>query len=325
MLILNQKEIQKIIPLSEIKQVVDIVEQAFHDYGEQGIQMPPKNYLYFSEYDGDLRIMPGFSPKLKMAGTKMVNVHPKNPEKGLATVMAAIILNDARTGVPLALLDGTYITGMRTGAAGAVATKYLARENAQTLGVVGAGGQAIFQIAAINEVRNIKEVSIFDINDDAVEKLKEKLTLLGITSKKARMEEAAQKDILVTITPCREPIIKEKWILPGTHINCVGADAVGKQELDPEILKHGKIIIDEWIQASHSGEINVPLKKGQIKIEDICCTIGEIAAGMKKGRESDHEITIFDSTGLAIQDMVCAKLIYEKAKKGKFSAYDFLS
>jgi len=310
MLILNQKQIQEIVPLSQIKQVIEAVEQGFFDYGKKEIQMPPKNYLYFPKHDGDLRIMPAFSPKLGMAGTKLVNVHPQNPQKGLPTVMAAIVLNDAQTGSPLALLDGTYITGMRTGAAGAIATKYLARENAQTLGIVGAGGQAAFQIMAIKEVRDIKEVFAFDINDEAVDKLSEKL---GIEIKKSSLEEVSKKDILVTITPSREPIIKKEWISPGVHINGVGADAEGKEELDPEILKQGKIVIDEWMQASHSGEINVPLKKGIIKKEDIHAFLDEIVTGQKKGRENDEEITIFDSTGLAIQDLYTANLVYQKA------------
>ena len=310
MLILTQKQIQEIVPVSKIKEVIDAVEQGFLDYASKEIQMPPKNYLYFSEYDGDLRIMPAFSPKLGIAGTKLVNVHPQNPSKGLPTVMAAIVLNDAKTGSPLALLDGTYITGMRTGAAGAIATKYLSRENASSLGVVGAGGQAVFQIAAIKEIRNIQEVSAFDINEKAIDQLSEKL---GIEIKKVSLEEASKKDILVTITPSRDPIIKKEWISPGIHINAVGADAEGKEELDPEILIKAKIVIDEWMQASHSGEINVPLKKGIISREDIYGSLSEIVANQKPGRENDEEITIFDSTGLGIQDLYTANLVYRKA------------
>ncbi len=317
MLILNQTQIKKIIPLSKIKEVINCVEEAFCDYGKKSVQMPPKTYLYFEEYGGDLRIMPAFSLKLKIAGTKIVNVHPKNSQKGLPTVMATIILNDVKNGVPLALLDGTYITGMRTGAAGAVAVKYLAKKNARTLGIIGAGQQAIYQIAAITKVRDIKEIFVFDVRPEAVKKLAEVLSKSKIKIRNAELEEVVKQDILVTTTPSQKPFIKKEWILPGTHINAIGADAAGKEELDPQILRKGKIVIDDWAQASHSGEINVPLKKGIIQEKNIYASLGEIVTKKKLGRQNTQEITIFDSTGLAIQDLYTASLVYRKAiKKG---------
>lgn len=314
MLILNQKEIQKIVPLSQISKVIDVVEEAFFEYGAGRVRMPPKNYLDFKEYEGDLRIMPAYSQKLKMAGTKIVNVHPKNPKKGLKTVMAVIILNDAKTGMPLALMDGTYITGLRTGAASAVATKYLARKNAKTLGVIGAGYQSIFQIAAIIKVRKIKEILVYDISENQIEKLAKILAKERIKIKKASLEETAKKDIVVTVTPAREPILKNKLVSPGTHINAMGADAPGKEELDPNILKEGKIIVDDWHQAICCGEVNVPLSKGILQKKDIYASLGEIVSGRKKGRKSEREITIFDATGLAIQDLFTANFVFKKAK-----------
>jgi alanine dehydrogenase len=314
-LVLSQSQIKKIIPLTEIKRVMERVEKAFLSYGQKKVQMPCKTYLYFKKYNGDLRIMPSFASELDMAGTKIVNVHPENPKKGLPTVMAAIILNDAKTGLPVALLDGTYITGMRTGAAGGVASKYLARNDAKTLGVVGAGVQSLFQIAAICRVRKIKEIFVFDINQEKIKWLSKQLKCLNLKIKTASLGEAARQDILVTVTPSEKPIIKKEWIKPGTHINAIGADAQGKEELDPMILKKGKIFIDDWAQASHSGEINVPFKKGIIKEKDICASLGEVVSGQKIGRTNDKEITIFDSTGLAIQDLFTAHLVYQIAKK----------
>lgn len=317
MLIITKKEVESIIPLGEIKNVIDGVEKAFFDYGQGKVQMPAKLYLFFKEFNGDLRIMPSYSETLKMAGTKIVNVHPDNPKIGLKTVMAVVVLNEAKTGLPLALMDGTYLTGMRTGAAAAVATKYLARKDAKTLGVVGAGYQAIFQIAGITKVREIKEILVYDIADERIAKLAEILEKEKIEIKKGNLEEVARKDILVTCTPAREPILKSGWILPGTHINAIGADAAGKEELNPQILKEAKIIVDNWEQASHSGEINVPLAKGIISKKDIFAELGEVVAGKKPGRENDKEITIFDSTGLAIQDLYTGNLIYNLAKEKK--------
>ena len=317
MLILTQKDVQKILPLSQIKKVINALERAFSDFSQGIAEMPPKMYLIFKEFDGDLRIMPSWSKRLLMAGTKIVNVHPQNPKRGLLSVMAVIVLNDPKTGMPLALMDGTWITAMRTGAASGVATKYLGRKDAKTLGVVGAGFQAITQITAISKVKKLKEVVVYDIREEAIERLAKILAKEKIKIKKGSLEEVCQKDILVTVTPAREPIVKKEWIKSGTHINAIGADAPGKEELDPEILKKAKIVVDCWEQASHSGEINVPLAKGLIKKEDIHGEIGEIVSGKKPGREREDEITIFDSTGLAIQDLYTATLVYKEAKRRK--------
>jgi alanine dehydrogenase len=317
MLILKRKEVEKILPLREIKKVINVVEKAFFDFSQGITQMPPKMYLIFKEFDGDLRIMPSFSKRFLMAGTKIVNVHPQNQKKGLPSVMAVIVLNDPKTGMPLALMDGTWITALRTGAASAVATKYLSRKDAKTLGVVGAGFQAITQIAAISKVRRLKEILVYDIREEAIERLARVLAKERIKIKKGRLEVICQKDILVTATPSREPVVKKEWIKPGVHINAIGADAPGKEELDPDILKGSKIVVDSWEQASHSGEINVPLAKGLIKKEDIYGELGEIVSGKKPGREREEEITIFDSTGLAIQDLYTASLVYKEAKRKK--------
>lgn len=317
MLILTKKEVEKIIPLREVKKVITAVEKAFGDYGKAKVQMPAKLYLDFKEFNGDLRIMPSFSENLKMAGTKIVNVHPNNPKKGLKSVMAVIVLNDPRNGLPLVLMDGTWVTALRTGAASAVATKYLAKKDATTLGAVGAGYQAITQIAAVSKVRKLKEIFVYDINEKAIKSLERILAKEKIKIKRGELREVCQKEILVTTTPARGPVVKSEWILPGTHINAIGADAAGKQELDPEILKRAKVVVDSWEQASHSGEINVPLTKGIISREDIYGGLGEIVIGGKPGRTDDKEITIFDSTGLAIQDLYTANVVYNSAKGKK--------
>lgn len=319
MLILNQKEVEKIIPLREIKKIINVVERGFFDYGQGKTQMPPKLYLDFKEFKGDLRIMSSYSKVLKMAGTKIVSVHPENPKKGFKTVMAVIILNDPRTGLPLVLMDGTYITALRTGAAGAIATKYLARKNSQTLGVIGAGIQAVTQIAAITKVRRIKEIFVFDIVEKNIANLAKILRKEEIKIKKAHsLEKASRVDILTTTTPSREPTIKREWILPGTHINAIGADAPGKEELDPQIIKEGKVVVDCWEQASCSGEINVPFSEGMITEKGVYAQLDEIVSGKKPGRTNEKEITIFDSTGLAIQDLYTADLIYKLAKNKKY-------
>lgn len=317
MVFITEKEVKNIIPAKDIQKIIDAVEQGFVDYARGDIQMPPKQYLDFEEYRGDLRIMPSYSRILKLAGTKIVNVHPENPQRGLPTVMAVVVLNDAKDGRALALIEAAYITGIRTGAAGAIAAKYLAKTDAKTLGVIGAGQQAFFQIAAITKVRDIKEILVYDTKEENISKLADSLKELGIEIKKASLEETAKTDILTTTTPSRTPIIKNEWIIPGAHINAIGADAPGKEELAPEILKRAKIVIDNWEQASHSGEINVPLEKGIITKENIYSDLGNIVIGKKPGRENDQEITVFDSTGLGFQDLYTANLVYQRIIKNQ--------
>lgn len=317
-LFLNLKEVEKILKM-EI--ALKAVEKAFYEKGMGRVVMPPKVYLFYEKYQGDIRVMPSYLPTYEISGVKVVNVHPHNPLKyKLPSVMATIILISPKNGAPLAILDGTAITNIRTGAAGGIATKYLARRDASILSLVGTGVQAETQLLAIIKVRKIKKVKIYDINPKIAKKFQKKFQSqlkIPIEICSSIEECVRDADIISTQTPVREPIIKMEWIKSGVHINAIGADAPGKEELDWEILKKGKVYVDDWEQASHSGEINVPLEKGIIKKEDIKGEIGEVICGKIPGREKDEEITIFDSTGLGIQDLVCAYQIYKIAKKKK--------
>jgi alanine dehydrogenase len=319
---------------SEVMQVLDIdlalaaAQEAFLAYGEGRVNMPPKSYLTLAQ--GDFRAMYGevFLPEGHICGLKWVNVHPGNPAKGLPTVMAKILLNDPETGLEFADLDGTHITDHRTGAAGGVAAKLLARADAARLGVIGAGAQARTQMAAIMKVRSIREIFIFDRHLPHSQAFADYAAAThGVAARAvANAADAVREmDIVVTTTPSTQPVILREWVSSGTHINAIGADAAGKQELDPAILLAAKIVVDDWAQASHSGEINVPLAQGQIKPEQIYGSLGEIAAGKKPGRTAPAEITVFDSTGLIIQDLALGYAVYLRAKeRGLGREMDFL-
>ncbi|MFQ5975269.1 MAG: alanine dehydrogenase [Candidatus Hydrothermarchaeales archaeon] len=309
---LNSDEIKAVLDISD---VIPAVEKAFEQHGLEKVQMPPKSYLSFDKYNGDLRTMPAYIEALDMAGAKIVNSHPDNPKKGIPTVMAVVILNDPKTGAPLAVMDGTHLTDMRTGAAGAVACKYLAREDSKVLGLVGAGRQARTQLLAISTVAELEKATVVSVSSQGSKRFKKEMEkVVGIDIElKDSIEEVCDSDILVTTTPVKEPVVKEEWIAEGMHINAIGADAEGKEELEPGILKKAKIVIDDISQAEHSGEINVPLSRGIITKQEIYASLGEIVAGKLPGRTSKDEITLFDSTGLAIQDIATGKLAYEKA------------
>jgi len=313
-LLIKESEVREIIPLADMKKVIGIMEETFCEHGRCAFQMPAKTYLDFPEHGGDLRIMPSYINKFNMAGTKIVNVHPGNPAKDMPTVMATIMLNDPATGEPVAVMGGTHITRMRTGAAAGLATKLLSRKDSISFGIVGAGGQSSFQTLAVSSVRDISEFRVCDTNDGSVSRLIGELAGFGIVAEKSGLQQAVYSDILTTITPVREPIVKAQWLKDGMHINAMGADAEGKQELETAVLKKAKVVIDEWEQASHAGEINVPFKKGLITRNDIHATLGEIVTGKKAGR-TGNEITIFDSTGLSIQDVALAHHVYNVARK----------
>ena len=295
----------------------ETVERAFKAYGLGLAQMPAKSYIYFER--GDLRSMPAYihGEGFNVAGVKSVTVHPGNALRHLPTVMAVIILHDPESGFPMAIMDGTFLTGLRTGAAGAVAAKYLSRKTAKVAGFVGTGVQARAQLSSLLLVRNIEKIKIWQFagDEDRTQEFKawaETACNLKTFVSSAIDDITADVDILVTTTPSRVPLVRR--VSPGTHINAIGADAAGKEEIDPAILRQAKVVVDDWAQASHSGEINVPVSQEKLRKEDIHGELGEILAGKITGRASEEEITLFDATGLAIQDVSCAAAVYEVLK-----------
>jgi alanine dehydrogenase len=315
-LLLTDEEVEKLLSMDE---VMKAVEQAFVEKSLGRVQMPSKVYLFYHKYNGDLRVMPSYIESYDISSVKIVNSHPENRVKyNLPTVMAVVVLVDPRSGFPLAIMGGKTLTDIRTGAAGGIAAKYLARRDSRTLGLVGAGAQARTQLAALLEVYGgFNEVRVWGLHESAgkftVEmrsKYGDRCTIIPVKTVKEAVEDA---DIVVTTTPSRKPLVMEDMVSPGMHLNCIGADAPGKEELDPAILKKAKIVVDDFAQAAHGGEINVPLSRGLISMEDVWAEIGEIIAGLKNGRENPDEITIFSSTGLAVQDAVAAKIAYDKA------------
>lgn len=313
---LSRAEVEGLISMRE---AIEAVEGAFRAKGLGKVQMPPKSYVYFNRYKGDFRVMPAYLEEQDAAGVKIVNAHPRNPkEHSLPAVMAIIVLVDPKTGVPLAIMDGTWITNIRTGAGGAVAVKYLAREDSRIVAMIGAGVQARTQLIALNEVLDVEEVRVNDISaENAAHYAEEMGKQLGINVKVIEDTRNAVEgaDVIVTTTPVGKPILMNDWVSEGVHINAIGADAPGKQELDSQILTRAKIVVDDVEQAIHGGEVNVPFSQGIIARGDIYADLGEVITGKKPGRTSRDEITVFDSTGLAVQDIATDWVVYKKARE----------
>ena len=309
---LSEEEVSSLLTMDE---AILAVEEAFREHGLGTAQMPPKSYLHYTKYQGDLRTMPAYLEGMDATGVKVVNVHPDNPARGIPTVMAVVILHSPKTGAPTAVMGGTFLTNMRTGAAGAVAARYLARKGSRRVGLLGAGAQARTQLLGIAKTFDIEKVSIADVSPERCRSLVDwaKSFLAAEYFISSDIRDICDADILVTTTPSRSPLVKDEWISPGTHINAIGADAAGKEELDPAILKRSKVVVDDIVQASHSGEVNVPLGEGLLAPGEIYGTIGEVVAGKVPGRMDDEEVTVFDSTGLAIQDVATAMGVYSRA------------
>ncbi|MCL4557799.1 MAG: alanine dehydrogenase [Deltaproteobacteria bacterium] len=312
-LFLDQKDVRAVITPEE---AFEAVEYAFRMHAYRKVQMPAKIYLDYYRFRGDLRAMPAYIVPAGASGVKIVNSHANNSRAGLPSVMAIFVLVEPETGRPISIMDATYFTDLRTGAAGAVAAAYLSRKDASVLGLVGAGRQAMAQLVAIARVRGIRLAKVCaKTNKEAVDFADRMRGMTDIPVEACDMKDVCDADIVSTTTPSRRPIVRDEWILPGTHINAVGADAPGKQELEPGILKRARVFLDDFGQATHSGEVNVGLSTSEIVPGDIQGEIGEVVTGKKKGRVSRKDITIFDSTGLAVQDVSIALKIYRNALK----------
>jgi alanine dehydrogenase len=317
-LILAEKDVKRLLSMEE---VLEAVELAFAEQGMNRTQIPPRVYLFYPKYYGDLRAMSSYLEGLDISAVEIQNIHENNRAKfKLPTAMATVTMIEPKNGSPIAIIGGAYIADMRTGAAGGVAAKHLAKKESRIVGLIGAGAQAKTQLMALLSLYgNLEEVKVWsrtkqtceDFLDETGKKYGKQIGRLVPVE---RPEDAVRgADIVVTTTPSKAPVLLDDWIRPGVHINCIGADAPGKQELDSTILKRAKIVVDSWEQASQSGEISLPLAQGMLKREDVWAELGQIVAGLKAGRTSNEEITVFVSTGLAIQTAVTANIAYKKA------------
>ena len=315
-IILSQNEVKSCLPMSE---AIRAVREAYIAFAKGRVKMPPVMHLDVSQYNGEVDIKSGYIEDLGLIGTKIASGFYENYKLGLPPGIAVIFLMDLKTGIPVAIMDGTYVTAYRTGAAGAVAAKVLARKDSKIIGVVGAGTQARMQILALREVFSLKEIKVWDINatgrDRYVEEMSEQLKI-QIEPVEDIKDAVIEADIIVTVTPSRKALVMKEWIQEGVHINAIGADGPGKQELDPFIVKRAdKVVVDSLNQCRIIGEIQHALADGLITEDDVYAEIGQILIGEKKGRETNEEITLFDATGLAVQDIAAANIVFKQAKE----------
>ncbi len=330
MLALNHEDTVKLL---DMETVIGKVETAYRLKDEKDAALWPMIFHEFEPGVADMDIKSGHLTGAGIFGLKLVSWFGPNAEKSLPQLVGTVMVFDGDTGAPKAILSAEHITCMRTGAAGAIGAKYLARPESKTLLMVGTGHQAAFQIAATLMVMpSIEKVLIYNALDAEHAKVfsagiktrleqeflshfkndKEKFDLY---SNKFNVdfevvndiEEATPTaDIIITATPSRKAMIMKDWVSPGTHFSCVGSDMEGKQEIDEALFAIGRIFTDDITQSVNVGESEKAIKSGVIKPEDIISEIGAVLNGSVKGRTSNEEITIYDSTGIALQDLITA-------------------
>lgn len=312
-LLLKGSEVAKLLGIEEC---MDAVESAFKLHAE-GKTAPP-GILAVHAQEGSFHIKAGCLELGRSYFAAKVNAnYPQNRKRfGLPLIQGIIVLCDGENGYPLALMDSMELTIIRTGAATGVATKYLARPDAQVVTICGCGNQGRISLRAIASVRSLTRAYAFDIDESQAQGFAEELSKeLGIEIEVVSdLAEAIRKsDICVTCTPSKEFFLKQEYVSPGTFIAAVGADNEAKQELDPRLLAENKVVADLLEQSATIGDLHHAIEQGLITKAEVHAELGEVIAGIKTGRTADDEIIIFDSTGMALQDVAAAAIVYERA------------
>ncbi len=312
LLIISSDDLRKHV---DMKTVISAVERAYVQLSKGRADVPLR--IPLNTPKGVTLFMPGYLKDDDAMAIKIVSVYGENPSKGLPTVTALVIGVDTETGEPKAVIEGTLLTALRTGAASGVATKALARPDSSVMAIIGAGGQAPTQIEAVCAVRPIREVRVFDIKRELAEKLvaqmSDRLKDVRFTVADSSDEAVSGADVVVTVTTSRKPVFSADSIAPGMHINGIGAYTPEMQEIPQEIVARAKVVIDSRTGAlAEAGDLIIPLRNGLLD-ESRIVEIGEVLSGDAPGRTSDKEITFFKSVGNAVQDVAVANLVVESA------------
>ena len=314
MLVLSEKQVQSLI---EIDELIAALSQAHIQYSTGKAVMPVRLVVPLPDIQGRITSMPGYLNEDQALGMKVVTYFQNNPQRNLPAILATIMLFSAETGKMIAVMDGAYITAIRTACASALATKALANSETPILGILGAGVQARAHIQALTRVRKISQIKIYSPSATGAASLKREMeNEIGVAIEVAESAEAVVRgsDLLVTVTTAKEPIIKPEWLKPGVHINAVGSHRPDSREIDGATLAQAKVVVDsrEAIMAE-CGDILLAWKEKSVGDNVIHGEIGEVLAGAKPGRRSADEITLYKSVGIAIQDVAAAHLVYRKA------------
>jgi alanine dehydrogenase len=314
--ILSSKDIRQALSM---RQAIEAMKRAFAQLSSGQADVPLRTVLDVPRQNGITLFMPGYLAADEQMAVKVVSVFNDNPARGLPLIHALVVVVDATTGAPVAVMDGTYLTALRTGAASGAATDLLARQDARTAAIFGAGAQGHTQLEAVCAVRPIQEGWIYDISPErAAAYAAEMSQQLSLPVKAAATptEAVRQADVICTATTSSSPVFQDGDVQPGTHINAVGAYTPQMQEIPPETVLRAKVVIDHHESSmAEAGDILIPLGQGLMTEDHIYAELGEIAAGNKPGRTSPEEITLFKSVGVAVQDVAAASTVLAAAQR----------
>ena len=312
-LLLSRSEVADLLSIDEY---IAAIERVFKLYGEGKTQ--PPGILGVHAHDGGFHIKAGF---LELDGSffaAKINANfPQNVSRfGLPLIQGMIFLADAQNGYPLAIMDSMEITIQRTGAATAVAAKYLARPDSKSILICGCGNQGRASIQALSKIFSLQHVYAYDIDEGQAQRLANELSAelrIAVETTHDLREAMNRCDICVTCTPSTRLFLKQEYAQPGTFIAAVGADSETKQELEPVLLARNKTVVDIVEQCASIGELHHAIASDLMTKQQVHAELGEVIAGIKPGRTSSDEIIIFDSTGMALQDVIAAATVYKKA------------
>ena len=319
MLVLTRTQVRDLVPMPD---AIELMKTAFAELSAGRTDAPLRAVISLPDREGDALFMPAFVPAMDALGLKSVNVFRRNPERGLPVIHAVVILVDPETGQPLALMDGTYLTALRTGAVSGAAADLLSRPESRVLVAIGAGAQGITQIAAVCAVRAIERVIAVDLNESALERLRQLMhhewpeIEARLTTTTDTASAVGEADIICTATTSRTPVFRDEDVRPGTHISAVGAYTPEMQELPADTVARATVVVDAIDAAlSEAGDLIIPLRDGLVTREHFARELGMVASGSAPGRTSDDEVTLFKSVGNAVQDVVVAKHAVERARE----------
>lgn len=329
-IVLKQDDMKKVF---RMKDAVQADKDALELYSSGKSDIPLRVNLDVPEHEGQSLYMPGYAAEANALGVKIVSVYPKNIEKGLTSVPATMVLVNNQTGEVCSLMDGTFLTRIRTGAVSGAATDILARKESSTFALFGTGGQAETQLEAVLTVRPIKLVKVFDISPERAANFAQRMTAafgekfgVRIIAAKSSDDAIADADVITCVTTTKVPVFDGKKVKKGCHINGVGSYTPEMHEIDEYTLTHAdKVYVDTRNGVlNESGDLIIPIQNGTFRAEDVTGELGEVITGKVPGRSSDDEITVFKTTGSAVLDIVTAQRIYESAlKQGIGSVVEF--
>ena len=319
MLALTREDVRRLVPMPD---AIALMKEAFAELSAGRAASPLRTVIPVRAAAGDALFMPAHVPAMTALGLKVVSVFPQNRDRGLPVIHALVCLVDPETGQPLAIMDGTYLTALRTGAVSGAATDLLARPESRVLAAIGAGAQGATQIAAVCAVRPIERVIAVDVGAEALDRLRatigrdwpDLVDRLETTTDAAAA--VAQADVVCTATTSRTPVFADADLRPGTHVNAVGAYTPEMQEIPAATVARATVVVDALDAAlAEAGDLLIPLRDGLVGRDHFARELGMLVAGTATGRTNDDEITLFKSVGNAVQDVVVARRAVDRARE----------